>query len=295
MTAIPSRISTFVASLEHHPQAASLIPLVEQLFSVEDPTVEVQLTTTIQDICGGNDDLLVNLWTLRGIIQLEEGQAIRALSTFWKGLHFHVHTRSSWQRVIEIFIQRQDLIKATFFLIEGQKVFPNDEDFIQLFQHISQQLFRQVQPLPGIRCSTILSDPLLPLSVNEMDIASSSSSPDRKKGLKISSSVQNLWDQAQECFQEFKSSHEQIFTQAFVHYAHSTLRELFGLDGNFRTGIDQVIEQFQLTDYKQFLYWLNRLRNLVEQENYFPSEHEITRIYNQVRAILTLFESFSRQ
>ena len=110
-----------------------------------------------------------------------------------------------------------------------------------------------------------------------------------------SSSVKNLWNQAQECFQEFKSAHEQIFTQAFVHYAHSTLRELFGLDGNFRAGIDQVIEQFQLTDYKQFLYWLNRLRNVVEHENYFPSEHEITKIFNQVQAILTLVESFSRQ
>ena len=109
LTAISSRISALVASLEHHPLASSLIPLVDQFFFSNDIKDELHVTTKLREVCRGNSDLLFDLWTLRGFILLEDKQDLRALSTFWEGLQFCFHTRSAWQRVIDAFIPNQDL------------------------------------------------------------------------------------------------------------------------------------------------------------------------------------------
>ena len=253
MVAIDSRISTFVTNLEHHPRADSLIPLVEQLLEVEDPLIEAQLTTSLQNVCQENVELIVDFWILRGILYLEEKHNLRALQTFWKGLQFHNRSHSAWKRIIDILNKRRNWIQTSFFLIEALKIFSNDREFQDLFHHGSANLLENIQISPGIHDET-RSLTEFRQSENIIQRESTSVIIDKPKRLKLSSSVQNLWDQAQECFQEFTSAHEKIFTQAFVHYAHSTLRELFNLDGNFRVGIDDVIDRFQLSDYKQFLY-----------------------------------------
>jgi hypothetical protein len=293
LTAIASRISTFVANLEYHPKADSLIPLVQQLLVVEDPFVESQLTASLHEICKENVDLIIDFWILRGFLHLEEGRDFRALPIFWKGLEYQIQSRSTWQNIIETFIHRENWIKASFFLVESLKIFPDDPHLQALFRQTSNKLLRNTQVSPGIQHKTSDSEEFLQVE-DQVKIESQSSSVGSKKRFKLSSSVQNLWEQAQECFQEFNSAHEQIFTQAFVHYAHSTLRELFNLDGSFRAGLENVIDKFQVSDYKQFLYWVNKLRNAVEHDNYFPSESEVKKIYTQVQAILSLFETSSR-
>jgi len=149
MATSSSQISTFMASLTHHPQAADLIPLVEQLLNVEDEADEKILISSLQDICANNFAFLTALWTLRGTILLEEGNHSKALAVLWEALHFNHTIRAPWQQVIELFLNRKELIKASFFLIEAQLLFPNDSDFSSLFKHLSHQLVSSLHQHPG--------------------------------------------------------------------------------------------------------------------------------------------------
>ena len=80
------------------------------------------------------------------------------------------------------------------------------------------------------------------------------------------------WEQALECFKEGIEGSNPIYLQAFIHYAHSTVREFLRLDGNFKTGLERQVAEFGLFDNKQFFIKLNRLRNAVIHDNYAVSE-----------------------
>jgi hypothetical protein len=88
MVTSSSQISSFMASLTHHPLVADLIPLVEQLLNVDDVVLENMLVSSLQQICSDNSAFLTALWTLRGTILLEEGNYSKALKIFWELLHF---------------------------------------------------------------------------------------------------------------------------------------------------------------------------------------------------------------
>jgi len=66
-----SQISSFMASLTHHPQAADLIPLVEQLLNVDDVITEELLVSSVLQICSDNSAFLTALWTLRVLFFLK--------------------------------------------------------------------------------------------------------------------------------------------------------------------------------------------------------------------------------
>ncbi|MHA2237839.1 MAG: hypothetical protein ACXAB2_05675, partial [Candidatus Hodarchaeales archaeon] len=93
-------------------------------------------------------------------------------------------------------------------------------------------------------------------------------------------------NQALECFEEFSSSQDIINGQAFVHYAHSTLREFLGIEGSFREGVDEKVALYQLSQFREFLIWLDQIRNKSIYEDYFPSFDEIHQIHTQTLIVL---------
>ena len=292
MASNSSQISSFMASLTHHPQAADLIPLVEQLLNVDDVSTEEVLVSSLQQICSDNSAFLTVLWTLRGTILLEEGNYSKALRLFWEMLHFDRNLRSPWQQVIDLFISRHELIKASFFLIEALLVFPSDSDFKQLFQHLSRQLVIQLHQRPGVDASSNNVQSLSSLNPSSSSVSSPSVSrsysPSRKQ---LPSSVLNSWDLAQQCYDNYLLDQDAIYCQAFVHHVHTAARELLGLDSNFHQGLDKALRTYQLSDCKPFFSRLNHIRNTVEHDNYFPSTLEITELYDGLLSILTLYGS----
>jgi tetratricopeptide (TPR) repeat protein len=283
-----SQISTFMASLTHHPQAADLIPLVEQLLNVDDPTSEKLLISSLQQICANNSAFLTALWTLRGTILLEEGDYSKAVSFFWEALNFDRTLRAPWQQVIDLFLHRQEPIKASFFLMEAQFLFPSDSDFQVLFHQLSQRLVSSLHHRPGIILESANNSflPSTELSSSSPDSSPRSYSPSRKG---LPSSVLNTWDLAKQCFDSYLSDQSVIYCQAFIHHAHTSARELLGLDGNFHQGLDKSLRDHHLSDYKLFFSKLNRTRNAVQHDNFIPSPQEVTDIYEELLAILTLY------
>ena len=295
MATSSSQISTFMSSLTHHPQAADLIPLVEQLLNVDDPIREQALISSLQQLCADNSAFLTALWTLRGTILLEEGNYSKALKIFWELLHFDRSLRAPWQQVIDLFIHRQELIKASFFLMEALLVFPVDSDFKQLFQHLSQQLVFQLHHRPGseVNSSTGGSQPSANSPSSSNDSSPPISRPYSSSRKHLPSSVLNAWDLALQCFNSYLSDKSVIYCQAFIHHAHTSARELLGLDGNFHNGLDNALRKHHLSEYKPFFSKLNRIRNTVQHNNYIPSPPEITEIHDDLLSILTLYGPIS--
>lgn len=282
-----------MASLTHHPLAADLIPLVEQLLNVDDVVLENMLVSSLQQICSDNSAFLTALWTLRGTILLEEGNYSKALKIFWELLHFDRSLRAPWQQVIDLFIHRQELIKASFFLMEALLVFPVDSDFKQLFQHLSQQLVFQLHHRPGSEVNSSSGD-------SQPSVNSSSSKelknpsppvsrPYSSSRKQLPSSVLYAWDLAQQCFESYLSDQSVIYSHAFIHHVHTSARELLGLDSNFHQGLATALRHHKLSEFKPFFSKLNHIRNTTQHENYIPSHSEITDIHEGMLSILTLF------
>ena len=85
-----------------------------------------------------------------------------------------------------------------------------------------------------------------------------------------------------ECFDEGTKGNDLVYLQAYIHYAHSTIREVLGLDGNFQAGLDRKIAQYGLFQFQPFLIRLNRLRNAVVHDNYILTVEEAREVHDQV-------------
>jgi hypothetical protein len=216
------------------------------------------------------------------------------LRIFCDLLHFDRSLRAPWQQVIDLFIHRQELIKASFFLMEALLVFPVDSDFKQLFQHLSRQLVVQLHNRPGVKVgsSTGVSQPSANSSSSSKELKNpptSVSRPYSSSRKQLPSSVLFSWDLAQQCFDSYLSDQGVIHSHAFIHHVHSSARELLGLDGNFHQGLDAALRHHKLSDFRPFFSKLNHIRNTVEHANYIPSHSEITDIHEGMLSILTLF------
>ncbi len=292
MSTTDSQISSFITTLESHPRATELIPLVEQLFNVDDFSAEAQLTAILLDICGTDPSLITDLWLLRGTILLEEGLSLRAIAIFWEAVHIQPTELDPWEQVIQIFISREELINASYFLTKAQIVFPENSDLSSLLQNLTQQILMNLQNVPGVT----KDGKLVSISLTSPMFQEGTRSLNRDSTLVIfPDTFHNPWKMTHECFKESNVSSNQKDKQAFITYAHSAMLELLGLDGNFREGLDQALIRFQLTTYKQPLMFLNRIRNQVVHANTIPSKKEIQRIYSLVQEIVTHFEEQFRQ
>ena len=290
-----SQISTFMSSLTHHPLAADLIPLVEQLLNVEDVANENILISSLQKISANNSAFLTALWILRGTILLEEGNYPKALKIFWEALHFSSTIRAPWQQVIDLFLHRHEPIKASFFLLEALLLFPADSVFKDLFQNLSRHLVVNLHRRPGFFLDTV-DKSLLPVAEQSSSLRVSSpplARPYSSSRKQLPSSVLNAWDLAQQCFDSYLSDQSVISSHAFFHHAHTSARELLGLDGKFHQGLDNALRKHQLTDHRSFFSRLNHIRNAIQHDNYIPSRPEITEIQEGLLSILTLYGPIS--
>lgn len=281
MSSITTRISTFIASLESHPNATDLIPLVEQLLNVDDVSTETQLAALLMDLCSDNPDLIIDFWLLRGNILLEEGYSTRAVSVFWKAVQIQPLELSTWDQVINAFLSQEDFIYATYFLTKAQEVIPDNSNFSSMFQQSSRRVLANLQIPPGIK--EVHAD------IQDSNTLLEPQSPEKI----LPPSFHNPWKMMLECFEGNKVSSNQKDKQSFVTYAHSAMRELLGLDGNFRDGLDQVLIQLRLTDYKQPLMRLNHIRNRIAHANYIPSKKELQNFYTLVHEIVIQYKKHS--
>ena len=295
MATSSSQISTFMSSLTHHPLAADLIPLVEQILNVEDVDNENILISSLQKICANNSAFLTALWILRGTILLEEGNYPKALKIFWEALHFNCTIRAPWQQVIELFLHRHEPIKASFFLLEALLLFPADSVFKDLFQNLSRHLVVNLHQRPGFFPEIVdkSSLPAPDLSSSSQVSSTPLTRPYSSSRKQLPSSVLNAWDLAQQCFDSYLSDQSVIYSHAFIHHAHTSSRELLGLDASFHQGLDKALRKHQLTDYKPFFSRLNHIRNAIQHDNYIPSRPEITEIQEGLLSILTLYGPIS--
>jgi hypothetical protein len=292
MSSHSPRISHLVSSIENHPQSAILLPLVEHIFASSDSRTESQLVQSFHQLCNDDFSLRSEFEIIRGTIALEEGRFSHALAIFWKILHQPEVSHTSWNQVIEVFITNELLIHASLLLRIALDRFPQFPQFLQLAHEITPVLADRLVISPGMNISK--THPIISTD-SESNILTDASSESESDPTSTNSPVQpnllssavcNYWDQALECFEEYSSSQDSLNARGFVHYAHLTVRELLGVEGSFRKGIDQRIAFYQLSQFREFLIWLNQIRNKVSHDDYLPTLDQITQIRSQMKSLL---------
>jgi tetratricopeptide (TPR) repeat protein len=274
-------ISDFVNSLESHPNGAQIIEIIQQILVNDSGSVDPLLITSLTQLCNNNASLLFDFWFLRGSILKEAGKDHESMQVFFEAIQWCPIDVRTWVRVADYFKGQNELLRGSFFLAEALKRFKSDSDLLQNFEHILEQLEINLAFPPGFLLPssslTVLSPPSTP---------STPSSSNQSNHLTLPSTAAEVWRQALECFTEAIDSNKLIYLQAFIHYAHSTIRELLRLDGSFKAGLDRQIAQYGLFEYRAFFLKLNRLRNEVLHEDYIPSLQEAQGIHDQILHLL---------
>ncbi len=109
--------------------------------------------------------------------------------------------------------------------------------------------------------------------------------------MKLSQKAKNLWNQALECFEETSDEDNPVYRQAFLDYAHSTVREILGLKSNFNAELDRQVAQYELFEFVSFFIELNRTHNAVIYQNYLPSNDEVKNIYEKLLDFLDIIQN----
>lgn len=287
-------ISKFVGSLEFHPNGQEIITLVEGILNNDSGTVDPSIIMSLKKLSQDNVSLLIDFWILRASILKEEGRDQEAIRVFIEAPQWYPNDLSVWLRIIDFFTNQQEYLKASFFLLEAQKHMDVSGNLNDDYNQVFQQLTRNLELPPGIKSPDLDTQSIENesgkyeeiSSTEASDSVSSDSHVDSKEQYFITSEVTNLWDQAFECFEEGIKGNNLIYLQAFIHYAHSTIREILGLDGNFKNGLERQVAKFGLFDYKNFFIKLNRLRNAVIHENYVISKEEAEGIFSRIATLL---------
>lgn len=287
-------ISNFVRSLEFHPNGQEIITLVESILNNDTGTVDPSIITSLKKLSQDNVSLLIDFWILRASILKEEGRDQEAIRMFIEAPQWYPNDLSVWLRIIDFFINQQEYLKASFFLLEAQKHIDAPGNLNDDYNQVFQQLTRNLELPPGIKSPDLDTQSMEKeggkyeeiSSTEVLDSVSSKSHVDSKQHNFITSEVTNLWDQAFECFEEGINGNNIIYLQAFIHYAHSTIREILGLDGNFKNGLDRQVAKFGLFEHKNFFIKLNRLRTAVIHENYVVSKEEAEGIFSRIATLL---------
>ncbi|MFX0067262.1 MAG: hypothetical protein ACFFC7_34480 [Candidatus Hermodarchaeota archaeon] len=272
-------ISHFVNSLESHPNSAQIIEIIQQILANDSGSVDPPLITSLTQLCNNNMALLFDFWFLRGSILKEAGKDHESMQVFFEAIQWCPTDVSTWVRIADYFQSQNELLRGSLFLAEALKRFKSDSNLLHGFEHTLNQLEINLAFPPGI-----------PLPSSSLTTPSSLSIPSTQfsslftqtNHLILPSTAVDAWNQALECFTEAFESNKLIYLQAFIHYAHSTIRELLRLDGSFKAGLDRQIAQFGLFEYRAFFLKLNHLRNEVIHENYIPSLQEAQGIHDRI-------------
>ncbi len=276
-------ISSFIRSLETHPNGAALIGIVESILANDSGVIDSTHITSLKELSNNNISLLIDFWFLRGTILKEEGCDPEAFQLFFEAIQWCPNDVSIWLRIADFFKHHDDLFQASFFLIKAQKHLGSPSSVTDELHHLMQQLEVSLAIPPGYKTTTMEKN-------EEYEESLCLSSPP-KDSFTIPPDATSMWDLALECFEEGTKGDNLIYLNAFIHYAHSTVREVLGLDGNFKVGLDYKIAQYGLFDFKLFFNRLNSLRNAVIHDNYLLSKEEAQNVHTQVTHFLSFMQA----
>jgi tetratricopeptide (TPR) repeat protein len=293
-------VSNFVRSLETHPNGEAIIEIVETILAADSGDIDSSHIVSLKELSNNNISLLVDFWILRGMILKEEGQDPEAVQLFFEATQWCPEDVSTWLRIADVFKAKDELLKASFFLIEAQARLETHPSITDELNSLLQQLEIRLSFPPGIPKADEAVDihAESPPNGNESEIietydhsAAASSIKKPKKAFQIPPEAENVWNLALECFEEGTKGENLIYLNAFIHYAHSTVREVLGLDGNFKAGLDAKVARYGLFHYQRFFNRLNSLRNAVIHDSYLLSKEEA----RDIHAKITEFFSFMQK
>ena len=283
-------VYNFVRSLETHPNGKAIIEIVELILADDSGDVDSAHIVSLRELSNNNASLLIDFWILRGMILKEEGKDLEAVQLFFEATQWCPEDVSTWLRVADVFKTKEEFLKASFFLIEAQARLETHPSITAELNSILQQLELRLSFPPGIPKTDELlnvSDESPPSNKPETN-GSPAVSPvaQLKIAFQIPPEAENVWNLALECFEEGTKGENLIYLNAFIHYAHSTVREVLGLNGNFKAGLDAKVARYGLFQYQRFFNRLNSLRNAVIHDNYLLSKEEARDIHSQVTKFL---------
>jgi tetratricopeptide (TPR) repeat protein len=283
-------ISSFVNSLETHPNGAQIIEIIQEILANDSGTFDSQLIASLIQLCNNNTSLLIDFWFLRGSILKEDGRDQESMQAFFEAVRLRPSDVSTYVRIADFFKGRDELLKVSFFLTEAQKCLNSEDIIIEEFEQTLKQLEVHLALPPGLNLSRspMFVSPDPPSSSQVAQPALSSG-----QGLRVTvpSTAKDVWNLALECFEEALKENNLVYLQAFVHYAHSTIREILRLDGSFKAGLDGQLAQFGLFEYRSFFLKLNRLRNAVIHDNSIPSQQEAQDIHDRIQHLFVSFQN----
>ncbi|MFX0204611.1 MAG: tetratricopeptide repeat protein [Candidatus Hodarchaeota archaeon] len=291
-------VSSFVKSLETHPNGEAIIEIVETILADDSGDIDSTLIASLKELSNNNVSLLVDFWILRGMILKEEGQDPEAIQLFSEATQWLPEDVSTWLRIADVFKAKDELLKASFFLIEAQSRLKSHSLITDELNSLLRQLEVRLAFPPGIQKikseatahdnSLVINEPEEE-EINDLSTTSAISTKPRKT-FQIPSEAESVWNLALECYEEGTKGENLIYLNAFIHYAHSTVREVLGLDGNFKAGLDTKVARYGLFHYQRFFNRLNSLRNAVIHDNYLLSKEEAHDIHAKVAEFLSFMQ-----
>jgi tetratricopeptide (TPR) repeat protein len=293
-------VSSFVRSLETHPNGEAIIGIVETILADDSGVIDPSYIASLKDLSNNNASLLIDFWILRGSILIEEGRDPEAVRLFFEATQWLPDDVSTWLRIADIFKAKDELLKASFFLTEAQARLESHISIKDELHSLLRQLEVRLSFPPGIPPQTneefdghIESHGINEPELDETNDLSTVPAPSAqsKESFQISPEAESVWNLAIECFEEGTKGDNLIYLNAFIHYAHSTVREVLGLDGNFKMGIDAKVAQYGLFHYQRFFNKLNSLRNAVVHDSYLLSKEEAQNIHIQVTEFLSFIQT----
>jgi len=271
-------VSSFIQGLESHPNGEEIITVIEDILAADSTAIDPVFINSLLRLSSNNLSLLVDFWILRGTILKEEGRDLDAIRTFFEAASWTPNDPGPWLRIADIFKSHQELLKALFFLSEAQECLDSPSTITDEVNILMHQLEAGLAIPPGF------PEPL------DAALEPEETSPPPIEYFSLPSQASNLWDQALECFHEGTTGDKVIYLQAFIHYAHSTVREVLGLDDNFEAGIDRKIALYGLFEFQQFFNRLNSLRNAVIHDSYLLFKEEAIEIHDHVLEFLSFMQ-----
>jgi hypothetical protein len=288
-------VSNFVKSLETHPNGEAIIAIVETILADVSGDIDPTLIASLGELSNNNASLLVNFWILRGMILKEEGQDPEAIQLFFEAAQWLPEDVSTWLRITDVFKGKNELLKASFFLTEAQSRLKSSSSITEELNSLLHQLEIRLSFPPGIRIlpseepeALVLNEPEEE-AINDLS-TTSATSVTPKESFQIPPEAESVWNLALECYEEGTKGENLIYLNAFIHYAHSTVREVLGLDGNFKAGLDAKVARYGLFQYQRFFNRLNSLRNAVVHDNYLLSKEEAHDIHAKVAEFLSFMQ-----
>jgi hypothetical protein len=288
-------VSNFVKSLETHPNGEAIIAIVETILADDSGDIDSTLITSLKELSNNNVFLLVDFWMLRGMILKEEGQDPEAIQLFFEATQWLPEDVNTWLRIVDVFKTKDELLKASFFLMEAQSRLKSSSSITEELNSLLSQLEVRLSVPPGIQIlaneeseTLVLSEPK-EKAITDLSTTSATSVTPRES-FQIPHEAESVWNLALECYEEGTKGENLIYLNAFIHYAHSTVREVLGLDGNFKAGLDAKIARYGLFHYQRFFNRLNSLRNAVIHDNYLLSKEEALDIHAKVAEFLSFIQ-----